>query len=79
MTVVALDQLVRQLRERAGVTQAELAKRSGVAQPAISDYERGRKRPTLSTLQRLAAAVDLDFYVRCVPASPIPTLASLRR
>ncbi len=27
----------------------------------------------------LAAAVDLDVDVRCVPASPAPTLASLRR
>jgi predicted nucleotidyltransferase/DNA-binding XRE family transcriptional regulator len=79
MTVVALDQLVRQLRERAGLTQAQLAKRAGISQPAISDYEHGRKRPRLSTLQRLAAAVDLEVDLRCVPASSAPTLASLRR
>ncbi len=71
--------LVAELRLRAGITQTELAQRAGMAQSAISDYERGRKEPSLSTLQRLAAAVDFDAEVRYSPARPVKTLASLRR
>src|ERR1700754_351328 len=71
--------LVRELRERADVSQTELARRAGMAQSAISDYERGRKEPSLSTLQRLAAAVDLVAEVRYRPAPGVRSLASLRR
>jgi uncharacterized protein len=79
MIVPLAQRLVRQLREQAGVTQTELSERSGVAQSAISDYERGRKEPALSTLQRLAAAVDLDLLVSYDPTPSAKTLASLRR
>lgn len=34
--------VVRELREAAGLNQAELASRSGVAQPNIAAYEAGR-------------------------------------
>lgn len=47
---------VRTLREAAGLTQAELAERSGVSQTWISRLERGQENPTLATLRRLAAA-----------------------
>jgi transcriptional regulator with XRE-family HTH domain len=33
-----------QLRRHRGLTQAELAKKAGIEQPAISDYEQGRRR-----------------------------------
>lgn len=48
--------VVRELRERAGLTQEELAKRSGVAQPNIAAYESGQRRPSQTMLKRLAAA-----------------------
>lgn len=54
---------IRELRRRSGLTQAELGARAGMAQSAISDYERGRKEPSLSTLDRLATAVGLRLSV----------------
>ena len=54
---------VRRLRERAGVTQAGLARAAGTSQPAIAAYESGRKSPTLGTLRRLAEAVGLGMSV----------------
>jgi len=45
--------------ERAGWTQAELASRSGVAQPHISDILAGRRDPRASTLDRLLKALRL--------------------
>ncbi|QGF24122.1 helix-turn-helix domain-containing protein [Raineyella fluvialis] len=47
---------VRELREAAGLSQAELAERSGVAQPNIAAYEAGRRRASAAMLERLRKA-----------------------
>jgi len=51
---------VIELRERHGLTQAQLAARCGVDQGDISRIERGSTSPTSRTLQRIAAALDAD-------------------
>jgi transcriptional regulator with XRE-family HTH domain len=48
--------LIRQVRQRRGLTQAELARRAGTSQPVVSAYEHGRRDPTCSTLHKLVAA-----------------------
>ena len=48
------------LREGAGLTQAELAARTGIDQGDISRIERGATSPTARTLQRIAEALDAD-------------------
>ena len=58
---------IRDLRERAELTQTALARAAGTSQPAIAAYEAGRKSPTLSTLSRLAGAVGLDAAVEYYP------------
>lgn len=54
---------IRRLRDRAALTQAELAHAGGSSQPAIAAYEAGRKSPTLGTLERLAESVGLEASV----------------
>jgi transcriptional regulator with XRE-family HTH domain len=54
---VILGANVRRVRQRAGLTQAELAQRAGLAQPAISLIEAGQANPTVQTLQLLADAL----------------------
>jgi len=49
-------QLLRQIRRRHGLSQAELAMRAGTSQPVISAYEHGRRDPTLRTLRKLVEA-----------------------
>ena len=52
---------LRQSRERARLTQEELAERAGVSARTISDVERGlRFRVYADTASRLATALDLD-------------------
>src|SRR3989337_1104589 len=46
------------LREKAGLTQVELAERCGISQADISRIERGGTSPTTKTLQRIAEALD---------------------
>lgn len=48
---------LRSRRTRAGLSQGELALRSGIAQPNIAAYERGRRRPSASTQARLERAL----------------------
>ena len=50
--------LLRRLRLAAGLTQSDLADRSGIARPNIAAYEAGRREPKWSTAERLLAAVD---------------------
>ena len=47
---------IRELREAAGLSQAELARRSGVAQPNIAAYESGRRRASEEMIERLRAS-----------------------
>jgi DNA-binding XRE family transcriptional regulator len=48
---------IRTCRERAGLTQEELAKRIGCTQAYISQIEQPDSRPTLGTVQRVAKAL----------------------
>lgn len=48
--------LLRYARRGAGLSQRELAKRSGVQQPGIARIESGRTVPRADTLQRLLRA-----------------------
>ena len=52
---------LRELRVAAGLTQAELAERAGISVNFISLVERGLKSPTLSTMERLAAALKVPI------------------
>ena len=55
-----LKTVLRELREKAGMSQLELAKKSGVAQGYISDLEGGdKKNPGLDVLKKLARALDV--------------------
>ena len=48
---------LRELRLQAGLTQAELARRTGIHRPNIARVEAGRHTPSLETLARLASAI----------------------
>ncbi len=62
---------LRRLREAAGLTQEELADRSGLSRDAVSALERGRRRhPQPQTIRALATALGLsDDDVRMLRAS----------
>src|SRR5689334_8012370 len=63
--MAALAPLLRSLRERAGLTQEELAGRAGLSTRTVSDIERGlRVRLYADTTDRLTDALGLDDDVR---------------
>jgi transcriptional regulator with XRE-family HTH domain len=54
-----LGKNLRAVRERLGLTQEEVAARSGVQAGEISRIERGKRDPQVSTLEKIAAAVEM--------------------
>lgn len=59
-------QFVREARRRAGLTQADLAERSGTTQSAIARIEGGRVAPTYERVVDLVRACGFDLDVRLV-------------
>jgi XRE family transcriptional regulator, regulator of sulfur utilization len=64
-TAVALDGAVgarvKSLREALDLSLRDLAERSGVSAPMLSQVERGDTSPTLAVAQRIAAGLDLTL------------------
>ena len=50
-------------RARAGLSQADLAERMNTSQSAIARLESGRSRPSVRTLERLAAATGAKLRI----------------
>jgi ribosome-binding protein aMBF1 (putative translation factor) len=70
-TRLALDvgEKLRDAREAAGISQRELAARMGTSQAAVARLEAGGVGATLTTLQKVAAALDLKVTVELSAAS----------
>ncbi|WP_415853467.1 helix-turn-helix domain-containing protein [Sinomonas sp. G460-2] len=56
--------LLWRARRARGLTQAELAARSGTSQATLSAYERGLKSPSLKVASRILAAMDHELTLR---------------
>src|SRR5437764_190102 len=65
-----VHRLMQEARERAGLTQRELAARVGTSQPAIAKLEQGTSNPTVDTLARCAAATGFVLRLELVPLPP---------
>jgi transcriptional regulator with XRE-family HTH domain len=50
---------LRAARKKLGLSQIEVSQRSGVEQGEVSRIERGIRDPQVSTLKKLAAAVEV--------------------
>lgn len=68
--------LIRNAREQAGITQAQLARRMNTSQPAIARLEADQVSPRLATLDRAMRVMGYELTVEAVgPESSIdPTL-----
>lgn len=57
---MAVGQKIKELRERAGLTQEELAARIGVTASAVGNYESGRSHPKENVMYRLFGALGCE-------------------
>ena len=54
-------------RIRAGLTQTELSKKTGISQADISRLENGTRNPSLALLKRLADAMNMTLRIEFIP------------
>lgn len=59
---IVLGRALRELRNRAGITQGELAVRMGIDLTYISRIERGKRGVRWHTVLRFLAALDSDLH-----------------
>lgn len=52
---------IKESRERKTLSQSELARRLGVSQPTVSDWENGKTEPSVDNLRTLAVELDVWF------------------
>ena len=55
------DSMIKAWREHLGLTQAELAKRAGISQPALAKVEKPDATPRRKTLKKLADALGIEL------------------
>jgi ribosome-binding protein aMBF1 (putative translation factor) len=60
---------IQAARRAAGLSQRELAKRMGTSQAAVDRLESGGVGATLTTLQRVATALDLEVSIELRPSA----------
>lgn len=57
--------VLRQLRQNAGMTQAELGKKLGIAKTTVSSYELGTREPSFEMEEAIADLFNVDLlYLR---------------
>jgi transcriptional regulator with XRE-family HTH domain len=62
---------LREVRQQRGLTQVQVAERTGIAQNHISEIERGTRVPSVVTMLRLAAALE------CAPTDLVAVFDSV--
>src|SRR5258708_20860218 len=67
-------ELIAEIRRTSGLSQAELARRSGLPSSVLSAYEHGHRQPSVSALARIARAAGLELEI-----SPLADADALER
>ena len=63
---IRLAMEIRELREKRGLSQRELAERLGTTQSAVARLEAGNVSPSLPTLDKVAEALGVELVVSFV-------------
>ena len=71
--------LIKDARSRAGLTQADLARRLGVSQAAVAKLESPRANPTVDTLDRALWATGHRLTLEASPRRPGVDESLIRR
>lgn len=71
-TAKEVGEKIKNARLTVSITQAELARRLGVTPQAISQYERGIKKPKIETIERIADALGVNWLqLSCIESTMI--------
>lgn len=53
--------MIKELRKEKGLTQKQLAEKSGISEISIRKYETGERRPKIQTLKKISDALDVPL------------------
>ena len=67
----AIIQAIIDARKNSGITQKQLAERSGITQADISRLENGNANPSIRTLKKLAASLNRKLKIEFVPINTV--------
>jgi transcriptional regulator with XRE-family HTH domain len=71
--------IIKAVRRRHGLTQADLARLAGTSQPVISAYEHGRRDPSYETLRRIVEAGGEQLRLdAALPPADLPPATDLQ-
>lgn len=68
---------IKELRQKAGLTQLELAELTGIDGPQLSRIERGERNAGPKSLKRIAAALDVSIDLLAQPNFQQPKLSKI--
>ncbi len=68
---------LRQLREQKGLSQGDIQETAGLLRTYVSRVENGHIVPSLETLERFAAVLDVPMYRLFYPAEGPPSSGNL--
>lgn len=54
---------VRQALAHAGISQAELARRTGVSEPTVSQWVKGTRTPSMASMKKIADACGMSLQL----------------
>ncbi len=62
---------LKTIREFLGMTTTQLAQKIGVSQPRVVNMEKNEKNIKISTMERIADALNCDFFYALIPREKI--------
>jgi len=74
---MVIGRRLRKLREQESLSQGDIEKRTGLLRCYISRVENGHTVPSLETLERLAAALEIPLYELFCEGDQPPDLPNL--
>ena len=54
-----IEDKIRRVRLRKGITQNQIAEKIGISQPTYAQWENGKRKPKLETLKKIADALEV--------------------
>lgn len=64
------EHIIREARRRAGISQAELARRLGTSQSVIGRWETGKRTPSIDNLTAAVRACNLELHLGIANRDP---------
>lgn len=67
------SKIIRSLRQKRNMTLEDLARQTGLSVSYLSEVERGKKQPSLETLEKISQALNISRDALLSPTSPANT------